>query len=909
MPVTGQTLLHYRILEKIGEGGMGVVYKALDTHLDRHVAIKVLPPDKVADVERRQRFVQEAKAASALNHPNIVVVHDITEDRGANFIVMEYVEGKTLDQLVGRKGLKLNEALGYAVQVADGLAKAHSAGIVHRDLKPTNIMVTSDGRVKILDFGLAKLMEEGGADEFGPTRTLGRPERPRTEEGFIVGTAAYMSPEQAEGKKVDARTDIFSFGVVLYEMLTGQKAFSRDTKIATLAAILREDPKPASQINETLPPDIEQVLARCLRKDPQRRWQNMSDLKVVLQDLKDDSESGKLRAPQPAIARRRRHPFVWIGLGSLVLTAAILLWIFFPRTSAMPEYDIQRLTFDAGLTSTPAVSPDGMMFAYASDRSGDGSLDIWVQQIAGGTPLRRTIHPADDYLPSFSPDGSKIVFRSDRDGGGIYEVGTLGGQERRIADRGFYPRYSPDGGWISYIEIPASLETTLTKMFLVPAQGGTPVPFQPEFCIVGLGEGSAPVWSPDAKHLIFSGRRTDDPSSLDWWVAPVAGGPAVRTDAHRSLSLPPIWQCPYSWAGSDIYFATGTTVEGVNLFRATIDKNSWKVSGPTKRITSGAGMQYQTSVLRDGRLLYVNLNWIANIWTLEGRPDVGLISGKPVPVAQDLMAKFEPSLNRDGSKIAYSAFGGFKTGRIEVRLKDLATGGERIFPLRARQFGQTPRLSPDGTVLSYRDLVEDKFRTFIVIGRDTAGRDVCDSCVILGFYADSNFALIQEKGERLLRYNIATGEKRLLLESGAGRIMDPALSPDGRWISFVLGKPDGRVAIYIAPLAGGPAPEKDWILLFEDEHYLGSPGWSSDGNSLYYLSERKGSCSVWAQKLDPRSKKPDRKTQAVYRTSQSRFQLNLPRGNGTLAVGKDKLVIWMGEATGNIYMATPRKRK
>jgi Tol biopolymer transport system component/tRNA A-37 threonylcarbamoyl transferase component Bud32 len=909
MPETGQTLLHYRILEKIGEGGMGVVYKALDTHLDRHVAIKVLPPDKVADAERRQRFVQEAKAASALNHPNIVVVHDITEDRGTNFIVMEYVEGKTLDQLVGRKGLKLNEALGYAVQVADGLAKAHSAGIVHRDLKPTNIMITSDGRVKILDFGLAKLMEAAGDDEFGPTRTLGRTERPRTEEGFIVGTAAYMSPEQAEGKKVDARTDIFSFGVVLYEMLTGQKAFSRDTKIATLAAILREDPKPAGQINETLPPDIEQVLARCLRKDPQRRWQNMSDLKVVLQDLKEDSESGKLRASQAAAARPRRRPFIWIGLATLALAAAVLLWIFFPRQTGSPEYDIQRLTFDAGITWSPAVSPDGMMFAYSSDRGGDGSSDIWVQQIAGGTPLRRTTHPADDWLPSFSPDGSKIVFRSERDGGGIYEVGTLGGQERRIADRGFHPRYSPDGAWISFIEIPASLETTLTKMFLVSAQGGSPIPFQPEFCIVGLSAGSAPVWSPEGKHLIFNGRRTDDPISLDWWVAPVAGGPAVRTDAHRSLSLPPIWQCPYSWSGPNIYFATGTTVEGVNLFRATIDKNSWKVSGPAERITSGAGMQIQTSALRDGRLLYANLNWIVNIWTLEGRPDVGLISGKPVPVAQDLMAKFEPSLSRDGSKVAYVAFGALKAGRIEVRLKDLSSGEEKIFPMRANQFGQTPRISPDGSVLSYRDLVEGKFRTFIVTGQATAGRDVCDSCVILGFFADPNFALIQENAQRLLKYNIATGEKLPILDAGAGSISEPALSPDGRWIAFVLGKPDGRVAIFISPLSQSPPPEKDWILLFEDDHFLGSPAWSPDGNRLYYLSERDGFCCVWAQRLDPGSKKPDGETQGVYHAHQSRFRLNFPPGNGTLAVAKDKIALWMGEATGNIYMAKPKKRK
>ncbi len=301
----GQTLLHYRILDKIGEGGMGAVYKAQDTHLDRCVAVKVLPHDRMADPDRRRRFIQEAKAASSLNHPNIVVVHDIAADRGIDFIVMEYVEGKTLDQLIGRKGLKLNETLGYAAQIADGLAKAHAAGIVHRDLKPTNVMVTPEGRVKILDFGLAKLIEGEPAGDLGPTATLGRPDKPRTEEGYILGTVSYMSPEQAEGKPVDARSDIFAFGAVLYEMLTGQKAFHRDSRIATLAAILNEDPKPALELNETLPPDIETLLARCLRKDPQRRWQNMSDLKVVLQDLKDDSDSGRLRRPEATVTGRR----------------------------------------------------------------------------------------------------------------------------------------------------------------------------------------------------------------------------------------------------------------------------------------------------------------------------------------------------------------------------------------------------------------------------------------------------------------------------------------------------------------------------------------------------------------------------------------------------------------------------
>ena len=292
---TGTKLAHYEITSQIGKGGMGVVYKARDLHLDRFVAVKVLPPEKVSDPDRKRRFVQEAKAASALNHPSIITVHDIASDADQDFIVMVYVEGKALNQLIGRKGLRITEALGYAAQIADGLAKAHAAGIVHRDLKPSNIMVRDDGVVKILDFGLAKLTDTLAADEFVSTRTAGRIEEPHTEEGTIVGTVAYMSPEQLEGRKVDARSDIFSFGSLLYEMLTGRQAFRRDSRAATMVAIKSEDPTPTHEILSAIPPQVEEALARCLRKDPQRRWQNASDLKVVLQDLKEESDSGTLR--------------------------------------------------------------------------------------------------------------------------------------------------------------------------------------------------------------------------------------------------------------------------------------------------------------------------------------------------------------------------------------------------------------------------------------------------------------------------------------------------------------------------------------------------------------------------------------------------------------------------------------
>jgi len=236
----GQQIGHYQILSRLGEGGMGIVYKARDTHLDRFVAIKVLPPELVADPDRKRRFVQEAKAASALNHPNIITIHDITNENGTDFIVMEYVDGKTLSQAIPRRGLKLNEVLKYGIQIADALAKAHAAGIIHRDLKPANIMVGAGGLVKVVDFGLAKLTERPPVGDDESTVTV----PPQTREGMIVGTASYMSPEQAAGRPVDARSDIFSFGSVLYEMVTGQRAFPGDSRTPALAAVLNQEPKP-----------------------------------------------------------------------------------------------------------------------------------------------------------------------------------------------------------------------------------------------------------------------------------------------------------------------------------------------------------------------------------------------------------------------------------------------------------------------------------------------------------------------------------------------------------------------------------------------------------------------------------------------------------------------------------------
>jgi serine/threonine protein kinase len=359
----GRQLSHYEILERIGEGGMGVVYKARDTHLDRLVAIKILPADKVNNPDRRRRFVQEARAASALNHPGIVTIHDIAEHNGVDFIAMELVAGRTLDHVVPRGGLRLRNVLDYGMQIADALAAAHAGGIVHRDLKPSNVMVTDHGQVKLLDFGLAKLVERAALP--AEARTATSPPA-LTIDGAIVGTIAYMAPEQAEGKSTDPRVDVFSFGAVLYEVVTGERAFQGDSPLSTLTAVLREEPKPIGHSAEGPTRDLERIITRCLRKDPDRRWQSMADVKVALRELKEESDSGDRAIAAARLLRpsRRRRILLTAAAAALLLLVAVIATLAWlnrsPRSlPSRPEPSVPLTTYH-GREQQPTLSPDAI---------------------------------------------------------------------------------------------------------------------------------------------------------------------------------------------------------------------------------------------------------------------------------------------------------------------------------------------------------------------------------------------------------------------------------------------------------------------------------------------------------------------------------------------------------------------
>jgi eukaryotic-like serine/threonine-protein kinase len=417
----GDKLGNFEIVALIGRGGMGEVYRARDLRLKREVAIKTLPPGFAGDRDRIARFEREARAASALNHPNIVSVHDIGQEGGVSFIVSELVDGETLARLIERGPLSLKKLIEVSTQICDGLAAAHAAGVVHRDLKPGNIMLTRDGRVKILDFGLARQERAPGADS--TTIEVSHP-------GMVMGTPGYMSPEQVRGEPTDARSDIFSLGVILYEMAAGKPAFTGKSSVEVMNSILKDDPL---ELPPASPPELDRIVRRCIEKQASRRFQGAADLGFALQSIS-------------SVGTRRRPPKRWANLkwaiplaACVAVGAAYWLGVRLPNRSSPPENILRRLTNDTCITSMADISPDGRLVAFNSNRVNPDVVDIWVQQVDGSGSIRITNGPEDNWDPSFSPDGSQIAFRSERDRGGIYITSALGGGGAGVDPRGSPP--------------------------------------------------------------------------------------------------------------------------------------------------------------------------------------------------------------------------------------------------------------------------------------------------------------------------------------------------------------------------------------------------------------------------------------------------------------------------------------
>jgi serine/threonine protein kinase len=508
---TGNMVGHYEILEILGGGGMGIVYRARDTRLARVVALKFLPPELTRDPQAKERFEQEARAASSLDHPNLCTILELGETPdGRLYLAMPCYDGETLRRRIEGGPLPVDEAIDIALQIARGLAKAHRNGIIHRDIKPANLIVTSDGVVKILDFGLAKLAGSAAISQTGSS----------------AGTPAYMSPEQARGDEVDARTDLWSLGVVLYELLSGRRPFRGEREQAVIYSILHEKPQPLRELRPEVSPELARIVERLIAKEPAERYPSVEEALGDLRVLRGEPATGFTRAVEPA--RAQGSPWLGLAVAAVIVVGTVLtaLAIFLPRRGESRGAPVQtafsRLTEQEGRASFPSVSPDGRDFVYVKLTS-PGNLDIYSQRIGGSNPRNLTADsPRDDTQPAFSPDGGTIAFRSDREGGGIFLMGATGESVRRLTDFGYNPAWSPDGRELLVAtEGISDPQVRKTKSEIWRVDIATPDRRR-------LAEGDAvqPSWSPHGQRIAY-------------WGIPTGSGARALDDAGRGRRAGP----------------------------------------------------------------------------------------------------------------------------------------------------------------------------------------------------------------------------------------------------------------------------------------------------------------------------------------------------------------------------------
>ena len=911
--MTGQTISHYEILAKIGEGGMGVVYKARDMNLGRLVALKFLHLHFMWDEQSKRRFVREAKAASALDHPNICTIYEVGEtDQGQLFIAMAYYEGETLERKIGVAGLPVEETLEYVRQIANALKRAHRDGMVHRDIKPANIIVTADAMIKILDFGLAK---------WTASQTLTANQ--------AVGTLPYMSPEQLQSEpNIDQRTDIWSLGVMFYQMLTGQLPFGADYDQAVGYAIINENPTPLHELRKDLPESFEVVVCgRLLAKSRDDRYEQVDELLADMETLRQDwqkTHPKEKKETQPIRLPLAHKTQLWLHHWRGRLTAAgvglaliVLVWIAIssklnqePLSSSAQA--LTRLTSDPGLTFQPAVSPDGSLIAYSSDRDGDGGLDIWVQQLVGGRALQLTNDEADDTTPSFSSDGSQIVFRSERNGGGIFIMPTLGGEPRILSTLGQRPRLSPDGNWVAY-SIGEEHVVGAQKIYVAPVAGGEPQRVQPDFAAAG-----DPVWSPDGQSLLFWGRRESaETAPMDWWIAPVRGGEALPTGTFALLEKQGLRSIfgrfiPEMWVDKGSFVLTsGWLGDSFNVWKIFLADNDHRAVR-AGQLTFGTGNYQSPSLTPNGGVVFSSIEETVNVWSLpvdaQGRP-----VGQPGQLTTGIRETY-PSVTADGKKIVFLRSGSRLSGETgaDVVLKDLPTGRDVVL---ASLQGNVPIIAPNGSRVAYavtkgpRALPQN---TAIFVVDLPAGirRQVCEGCGFpRAWTSDGGGILVEDRYAGLL--DIASGKTTEVVRHPDLSVYAPSLSADNRWIAFHLRGQAGTRQIYVAPFDKSRATsEADWIPVTDGSTMDRNACWSPDGNLLYFLSERDGFRCVWAQRLNATSKHPVGNAFPVQHFHRRQHSLMEDENPGLvgLSATKDSVIFSLRGVTGNIWMIESNPR-
>ncbi len=802
--LVGRQLGPYQILSLLGVGGMGEVYRARDTRLDREVAIKVLPPHLAQDPQALARFKREAKAVAALSHPNILAIHDFATEQGMSYAVMELLEGETLRSRLKAFALPWRKAVEIGIALADGLAAAHAKGITHRDLKPENIFVTSDGHTKILDFGLAKLKPQ----QFEDVRPDASTPQHSTNPGTVMGTVCYMSPEQLRGEEASAPSDIFSFGCVFYEMVSGRRTFARPTAAETMAAILKDEPPELAETGATIPHELEQMVRHCLEKNPAERFQSARDLAFALRAM---LSSAVASTPAPARSTRRIGPPHWIGAALLVILAAAITW-WQPWQRAPSSQPQQRLISSfPGSHREASFSPDGGMIAFINDVG--GVSQVWIKNLAQGDPVQITFGEVPAHRPRWSPNNDQIVF-----GRGpslyfqdIWSVPPLGGNPRKVIEGGRNPNWSRDGSRLVYEQGDYVCTAKADGSEQRKLEGVPPVDM--------LLADRTPAYSPDGSLIAFFQIRKGPIGDI--WVIPSAGGRPRQLTFDDSYGSAPVW------LADSRYIAFSSQRAG--------SRTLWKVpasGGKPEPVLISAGEDTDPEISRDGtKLIYTNTrnSFIPTLMNLVTKQTRELSEVRNFPV--------DPSFSPQGDKIAFFALaeGG------ESHIFTLGVDGHNLTQVtRGKgELNRFPCWSPDGSILYFsQDGPIPSLRKISLSGGPS-------SEIARGWSWDAyNGALVDPTGKLLVGSKMENGETvaTIIREIESGRetvfaipLRYPRWSPDGKWIvgtSRSTGKFRGMVGeISICSVATRACRQLT----------KGSslPRWSGDGLIVYFLRHGK----------------------------------------------------------------------
>jgi Tol biopolymer transport system component len=809
----------YEVLGLLGSGGMGEVYRARDVRLGREVAIKVLHGIGSDDPERRKRFEQEARAASALNHPNLLTVFDVGTKDGIDYVVSERLEGETLRARLAAGTLTIRDALDHAWQIVSGLAAAHERGIVHRDLKPENLFLTRQGPVKILDFGLAKQITP-------PAGLAAMTESLRTEEGTLVGTVGYMSPEQARGLRVDARTDIWSLGVVLFEMVTGQEPFRGPTATDVLASILQREPPDLTSRSPAAPAELQWIVSKALRKDADERYQTAREL---LSDLKSLQQRLDLEARETSPYRGRSvRSAILMALGALVVGIGAYLTFRSSAGKAAPtslkDPSFIQLTDQAGLEFFPSLSPDGKSFVYVSRAA--GNWDIYLQRVGGRNPINLTDDsPAADTQPAFSPDGKRIAFRSEREDGGVFVMGATGESVTRVTELGYNPAWSPDGERIVVATesvTPLSSRPTKSQLWVADVTTG-------DKRLVGAGDALQPHWSPHGYRIAFWGRPKGGGQG-EIWTLPAEGGEPIPVSPDPAMDWNPVWAPD----GRFLYFSSDRG-GSMNVWRAPVDEKTGRLLGSPEAVTiGGAATSHQhLGFSQDGRqLAYVALEDVQNLTRVAFDPATEKVTAGPVSVTRGSMLAGFPDPSPDGEWLAFVSMG---RQRDVFVVRSDGTGLRQLTDDMHRDLW--PRWSPDGRQIAFTSDRSGSTEVW-VINRDGSGlRQITQR-------PGAHYSIWSPDGSRIAfathrprggAFVLHLGENRVLLsmeQSGdASTAYEPwSWSADGKRLAVLRHLADG--------IHGGvgaydlESKRYDWLTDFGD-----FPVWLGDSRRMLFVHE------------------------------------------------------------------------